>query len=147
MVVLPKRYRHDEGVEMTEYPQDDSESELTWDEAVAAFRSGEPVELVRPNRKIVINYRYEGNRVHATSSDLTGFEVMASSLAETKRLVRDDLARYLESGVELVEREAGLVPTESASRSQIISGMVERITTTTTTGIRVLIASNGVRAA
>ncbi len=130
---------------MTEYSQDYDESEPSWDEAVAAFGSGEPVDLVRPNRKIVIDYRYEDSRVHATSPDLTGFEVMGSTLYGTKKLVRIDLARYLDSGVELVEREPRLILTESTSRSEVTRGPGEQVTTTASVRSRTLVASSRVR--
>jgi hypothetical protein len=133
--------------EMTEYPQDASEAEPTWDEAVAALRSGEPVDLVRPNRKIVIDYRYEDGCVHASSPDLTGFEVTGSSLYETKELVRTDLARYLDSGVELVDREPRPILSESSSRSRVTHGPGERVTSTAGGRSRALIAPTRVRVA
>lgn len=146
MVVPQTRYGHDEVVEkMTEYQQDDSEPEPSWDEAVAAFGSGEPVDLIRPNRKIVINYRYEDGRVHASSPDLTGFEVMGPTLYETKRLVRIDLAGYLDSGVELDEREPRLIFTDSTSRSRVIHGPGEQVTTTASGRSRALMAPARVR--
>ncbi|MDQ2875507.1 MAG: hypothetical protein M3Y33_12240 [Actinomycetota bacterium] len=77
--------------------------EPTWDEAVAAFGTGTAVDLVRPARKIVIRYRLEGGRCHATSPDLTGFEVSGSGLYETMSLVRKTLASWIDPAVELEE--------------------------------------------
>lgn len=132
--------------EMTAHPQD-NEPEPTWDEAVASLRSGEHVDLTRPNRKIAIDYRYEDGRVHASSPDLTGFEVVGLTLYETKELVRTDLARYLDSGVEVVDREPRPILTESSSRSQIIRGPGELVTTMANGRSRTLIAPTRVRIA
>jgi hypothetical protein len=132
---------------MAEYPQDDHQSEPTWDEAVAAFGTGEPVDLVRPARKIVIVYRYLDNQFHATSPDLTGFEVTGPSLHETKKLVRTDLARYLDPAVELDERLPAQTLTAGTS-SQVIRGPGEFVTTTTSSGrSRAFVSASRVRAA
>lgn len=115
---------------MAAFPQDGTEPEPTWDEAAASAGSGEPVELIRPSRKIVIQYRYTDERVHATSPDLLGFEVTAPTLYKTKKLVRADLSRYIESGVELDEREPRQLPdTEGTSRPWAIHGPGQLVTT------------------
>jgi hypothetical protein len=80
-----------------------AEREPTWEEAEAAFGTGMAVDLVRPARKVVIRYRYEGGRCHATSPDLTGFEVSGPALFETMSLVREKLASWLDPAVELEE--------------------------------------------
>jgi hypothetical protein len=90
---------------MDGHPASASDRDPTWDEAVAEFRTAERVKLVRPPRKVIICYRYEGRRFHATSPDLTGFEADAKSLPEIKTLVRKRLESYLDPAVELDERE------------------------------------------
>jgi len=80
-----------------------SDGEPTWEEAVAAFGTGTPVELVRPARKIVIRYRYEDGRCYATSPDLTGFEIAGTNLYETRNLARKRLDAWLDPAVELDE--------------------------------------------
>jgi hypothetical protein len=82
-----------------------SDRDPTWEEAVAQFRTAKPVELVRPARKVVIQYRYEHGSFSAISPDLTGFEVTGASLPAVKALVREKLESYLDRGVELDERE------------------------------------------
>lgn len=117
---------------MAAIPHEDPGPDPTWEDAVASAGSGEPVELIRPSRKVTVHYRYADERVHATSPDLLGFEVTGSTLSETKRLVRADLARYIESGVELLEREPRRMPdTEGASRTWRPHGPGQLVTTTT----------------
>jgi hypothetical protein len=100
--------------------QDDAEPSPSWDEAVAEWDAGEPADLERPPRKITILYRYNNGRFHATSPDLTGFEVPGPSLHETKQLVRAALKDYLDPAVELNERMPPQGPeTESASRQVV----------------------------
>ncbi len=103
--------------------QDDGEPDPTWDEAVAEWDAGEPADLERQPRKITILYRYNNGRFHATSPDLTGFEIPGPSLHETKQLVRAALRDWLDPAVELVERMPRQGPeTESASR-QVVTGV------------------------
>jgi hypothetical protein len=102
--------------------QDDNEPDLSWEDAVAEFEAGEPVELVRPPRKITIVYRYTDGRFYATSPDLTGFEVSGPNLYETKQLVREDLARYLDPTVEFGERFPTPNRTEGMSNSSVTHG-------------------------
>lgn len=101
---------------------DDNEPDLSWEDAVAEFDAGEPVELVRPPRKLAIVYRYTDGRFYATSPDLTGFEVSGPNLYETKRRVREDLERYLDTNVELVERFPTPNRTEGMSNSSVTHG-------------------------
>lgn len=97
--------------------QDDAEPDPSWDEAVAEWDAGEPAALERPPRKITILYRYSNGRFHATSPDLTGFEVPGPGLHETKQLVRAALKDWLDPAVELDERMPPQEPgTEGASR-------------------------------
>jgi hypothetical protein len=114
-------------------PGDDGDPELSWDDAAAVFGTGTSVELVRPARKVVILYRYADDQFHATSPDLTGFEVTGPTLYETKRLVRADLARYLDPAVALDEREPKQVPTEGTSHSHVTRGR-DFVTTTASIG-------------
>jgi hypothetical protein len=57
------------------------EPEPSLDEMVAAFEAGEPVELVRSPRKLIVEYRYEDGHWVATSPRLKGFEVSGPSLS------------------------------------------------------------------
>jgi hypothetical protein len=47
----------------------DDEDDLTWDEAVAALEAAEPVELVRPERRVTVIYRH-WRRGHSTRPSL-----------------------------------------------------------------------------
>jgi predicted RNase H-like HicB family nuclease len=116
--------------DMAEYLQDDNEPEPSWDDATAAFGTGEPVDLVRPARKIVIEYRYADNRFHATSPNLTGFEVTGPTLEETRNLVQADLDRYLDPAVELDERIPAQIFTAGTGRSRVTHGPRELVTST-----------------
>jgi hypothetical protein len=80
------------------------EPEPTWDEAVAAFETATPVELVRPRRHVTVVYRYADGSFTATSPDLTGFGISGRSLRETIELVKQDLAGFLDPAVEILER-------------------------------------------
>ena len=79
------------------------DDEPTWDEAVAAFGTGTPVQLVRPGRKITIRYCYEDGHFKATSPQVTGFEAVGTDLQETRDLVRQRLDTWLDPTVELDE--------------------------------------------
>lgn len=132
---------------MTGHPHSGNEPEPSWDEAVAAFGSGEAVDLIRPNRKVVIDYGFENHHIRATSPDLTGFEAIGSTLDEARRLVRASLARYLDSGVELLEHEPEpAIFTASISTSRVIRGPRESITTTARGRSRAFITLSPVRA-
>lgn len=124
----------------------DNEPEPTWEQAVAEFDAAEPAELVRPLRKVVIVYRFTNGRVHATSPDLTGFEVTGPTLYETKKLVRADLATYLDPAVELDEREPTELPSEGTSRSWLTHGPGQRATTTASANGLILVSKSRVRA-
>jgi hypothetical protein len=105
---------------MAESAHGDQEPEPGLDELVAAFEAGEPVQLVRSARRLIVEYRYGDGRWKATSPDLTGFEVSAPSLRELRREVKGDLARYLDPGALLDERVPDDAETAGASRGQVM---------------------------
>lgn len=82
----------------------DDEREPTWDEALAAFKAASPVELVRPPRQVTVIYRYADGRFTATSPEIRGFRTSGPSLHETRSLVRQDLDRFLDPPVNVLER-------------------------------------------
>jgi hypothetical protein len=79
------------------------DDEPMWDEAAAAFGTGTPVQLARPERKVTIRYRYEDGHCKATSPQVTGFEATGADLQETRALVRQKLDAWLDPAVELDE--------------------------------------------
>jgi hypothetical protein len=100
--------------------QDNTGPDPSWEDAVAEWDAGEPVDLERPRRKLTIQYRYIDGRFYATSPDLTGFEVSGPSLYETTQLVRADLQDFLDCTVELDEHMPRQEPnTEGASRQVV----------------------------
>lgn len=108
----------------------DDEPEPTWDEAVAAFEAATPVELVRPPQQITVVYRYADGSFTATSPDLTGFGISGRSLHETRGLVKQDLAGFLDAAVKVMERFPGPEPeivTAAASRSWLKAGLLPGI--------------------
>lgn len=105
------------GVEdMAKLPVQDSEPDPTWEEAVAEFEAGQPVELIRSPRSLVIEYRYADGRWLATSPRLTGLSVSAASLPEAKTLVAESLEGYLDPAVSIYDHVAG--PEESRAAPQ-----------------------------
>lgn len=82
----------------------DDEREPTWDEALAAFEAASPVELVRPPRQVTVIYRYADGVFTATSPEIKGFRTSGPSLHETRSLVRQDLDRFLDPAVKVLER-------------------------------------------
>jgi predicted RNase H-like HicB family nuclease len=84
----------------------EAEREPTWEEANAAFEAAEPAELIRPARKLVVVYRYVDGSWRANSPDLQGFEVLGRSLSEAKAKAAENLAAFLDPGVELDEQVA-----------------------------------------
>jgi hypothetical protein len=82
----------------------DDEREPTWEEAVAAFNRAAPVELVRSPRKITVVYRYADGIFTATSPDVKSFRVTGPNLHETKAAAREDLQRFLDPAVEVVDQ-------------------------------------------
>jgi hypothetical protein len=72
----------------------------TWEEARAGFK---PAELVRGKRSLTVEYRWDGDRWTATSSDLDGFEVSALSLPQLKTAARAVLDDWLDPAVQVRE--------------------------------------------
>ena len=104
--------------------QMDDEPDPTWDEAVAVFEAATPVELVRGPREITVVYRYADGSFTATSPDLTGFAISGRSLHETRDLVRQDLAGFLDPAIKVIERFPAPEPeiVTAASRSWLKAG-------------------------
>jgi hypothetical protein len=75
----------------------------TWEEARAGF---EPAQLVRAERTLTVECRQDGNRWTATSPDLDGFEVSASTLPRLKTAARAVLDGWLDPAV-VVEIRGG----------------------------------------
>jgi hypothetical protein len=107
-------------VESMEMRHNDTEGESDWAKAQADWSAGDPADLTRPARKITIVYRYTDGRFYATSPDLTGFDLSGGNLHETRQLVREDLARFLDPAVELREVLPRDVETEGTSDSQVM---------------------------
>lgn len=105
-------------------PDDADEEDLSLEALTAAFEAGTPVDLARSARKIVIEYAYEDHAWRATSPDLTGFAVEGPSLHEARRIVKADLASYLDPAVTLEERvpEAGM--SVSTSRDRVMNAPI-----------------------
>jgi hypothetical protein len=80
------------------------EHEPTWEEAVAALEAAAPVEVVRPPREVSVVYRYRDGVFTATSPDVRGFRTTGHSLHETRGLALQDLSRFLDPAVRIVER-------------------------------------------
>jgi predicted RNase H-like HicB family nuclease len=103
----------------------DDEREPTWDEAIAAFNRAAPVELVRSPRRITVVYRYTDGIFTATSPDVRGFRVTARSLHEARAAVREDLDRFLDPAVEVLERIPAPDPeicTAAVGRNSLVAG-------------------------
>ena len=81
----------------------DDNYEPTWDEAVAALASAEPVEVVRSPRRIIVVYRYADGVFTATSPDVKGFRASGGSLDEARLHAKQDLADFLDPAVKVVE--------------------------------------------
>ncbi|MEV6860952.1 hypothetical protein AB0M44_08100 [Streptosporangium subroseum] len=83
----------------------DEADDLSWDDAVAMFDNAAPVEVDRGSRTLRVEYRRRPGGWRATSPDVPDFDILGISLADTKRRVREDLASWLDTGVEVVERQ------------------------------------------
>jgi hypothetical protein len=70
----------------------------TWEEARAGF---EPAELVRAQRSLTVEYHHHGDHWTATSPDLDGFEVSASTLPQLKTAARAVLDDWLDPAVQV----------------------------------------------
>lgn len=130
---------------MARHVESESEPDPTWEEAVAEFEAGEPVELVRSPRKVMIDYRYIDDRWWATSSALAGFVVSAASLPEAKALVAAELAGYLDPAVRLDERVVEPVITRGAAQTFEIHGADIMAPPRTRSRIRSYIASRSLK--
>jgi len=74
----------------------------TWEEARAGF---EPAELARGERTLTVEYRHDGNCWTATSPDLEGFEISATTLPQLKTAARAVLDGWLDPAVKVHEVE------------------------------------------
>jgi predicted RNase H-like HicB family nuclease len=81
----------------------EDEREPTWEDAVKARAGGTPVEVVRPRRRITVVYRYRDGAVIASSPQLRSLRATGATLEEARRLVREDLDRFLDPEVEIHE--------------------------------------------
>jgi hypothetical protein len=79
-------------------PESGKDKQVTWEEATAGF---EPAELVRGDRRLTVEYRWQDDRWTATSPDLDGFEVSASSLPQLKTASRAVLDDWLDPAVQV----------------------------------------------
>jgi hypothetical protein len=97
------------------------EREPTWEEAVAAHEAGTPVEIVRPKRQVTVVYRYTDGVFTATSPQLRSLRATGANFQETRRLARQDLDRFLDPAVDVVEippRTDPQICTAAAGRGQ-----------------------------
>jgi hypothetical protein len=131
--------------DMARHVESETEPDPTWEEAAAEFEAGEPVELARSPRTLVIDYRYSDDRWRATTSALAGFVVSAASLPEAKALVAAELAEYLDPAVKLDERVAEPVITRAAAQTFEIHGADILETPRTHSRTRSYIASRSLR--
>jgi len=103
------------------------DSELSEQELAELFRTGEPVELVRPNnRSLVVRYRYSGGHWQASSPDIPSFLASAATLAQLRKSTRELLGNYVDSDVELIEYQVGNARTVAAGVATIVRGPVVR---------------------
>jgi hypothetical protein len=91
---------------------------VTWEEARSGF---EPAELVRGKRSLTVEYRHHGDHWTATSSDLDGFEVSASTLPQLKTAARAVLDDWLDPAVQVnvVEIDEAQPPVTTRSKRRI----------------------------
>jgi hypothetical protein len=87
-------------------PESGKSKPVTWEEARAGFK---PAELVRGERSLTVEYRQQDSRWTATSPDLDGFEVGASSLLQLKTAARAVLDEWLDPNVQVREVVEGQV--------------------------------------
>lgn len=122
----------------------DDEPDPTWEEAIAAFRAATPARVVRPPRQLTVVYRYADGGFTATSPNLTGFTVSGPSLHETQQLVQQDLARFLDPAVKVVERYPSPEPeiATAAGRSRFnISSVPGAVIVSTSSAGRAFVSS------
>ena len=130
---------------MARHVERDSGSDPTWDEAVAGFEAGQPAELARSPRTVAIEYRYADGRWWATSPELTGFALCASSLPEVKSLVADKLVAYLDPAVKLEEHVVEPATTRAAIGTFELHGAEVMTPPRTRSRVRAYIASRSLR--
>ena len=105
----------------------------TWEEARAGF---EPAELVRGQRNLTVEYRHHEDHWTATSPDLDGFSVSASTLPQLKTAARAVLDDWLDPAVQVsavevddapsaVTKTAGGRPTASRRWLSTITGWIK----------------------
>lgn len=82
-------------------------TEPTRDEAVAALEAGEPAEVVRPARTLVIDVACIGREWTATSTQLSGFTAYGDDRAGVEKAARANLAAWLGPHVTIEFRELG----------------------------------------
>lgn len=85
-------------------PESGEDQPVSWEEARVGFK---PAELVRGERSLTVEYRCQGDRWTATSPDLDGFEVSASSLSQLKTAVHAVLDDWLDPAVQVSEVMVG----------------------------------------
>lgn len=130
--------------DMVEHASDEGGREPTWEEAKAVFTSSRPATLVRSPRKLIVEYRYSDRRWHATSPDLTSFDVSGQSLHETRQMAKEHLAGFLDPAVKLDERlPSEDAETEGASRSRLINDPPVVASSSTGSRNRLVISQSG----
>lgn len=100
----------------------DEADDLSWDEAVAMFESAAPIEVEWGPRALHVEYRRRPGGWRATSPEVQGFNILGVSLADTKRRVHEDLASWLDPGVEVIERQIAPPKTTTAPLLLLIRG-------------------------
>ena len=96
-------------------PESGDGKPVTWEEARVGFK---PAELVRGTRSLTVEYRQHGDRWTATSPDLDGFEVGASSLWQLETAARAVLDEWLDPAVQIREVVEGQVEPSHAGTAR-----------------------------
>jgi hypothetical protein len=87
----------------------------TRDEARAGF---EPAELVRGQRSLTVEYRHHEDHWTATSPDLDGFAVSASTLPQLKTAARAVLDDWLDPAVQVSAVEIDDAPPDVTKKAE-----------------------------
>jgi hypothetical protein len=85
-------------------PESGEGNPVSWEDARVGFK---PAELVRGERSLTVEYRCQDNHWTATSPDLDGFEVSASSLGQLKTAAHAVLDDWLDPAVRVREELVG----------------------------------------
>ena len=85
-------------------PESGKDKPVSWEEARVGFKAA---ELVRGERSLTVEYRCQDDRWTATSPDLDGFEVSASSLSQLKTAAHAVLDDWLDPAVQVREVMVG----------------------------------------